>query len=66
MFLAARGRFAWLTDPAQLEDGISDDGQLVVPVPLKPGVELDALLASAIERIEQVKEVLNSPQKERS
>jgi hypothetical protein len=65
MFFAARGRFVWLTDPAQLVDGESEDRQLVVPLPLKPGVELDALLASAIERIEQVKEVLNSPQKER-
>lgn len=63
-FLAARGRFAWLTDPTQLEDGKSEEAQLVVPLPLKPGVEFDALLASAIQRIEQVHEVIDSPQRE--
>lgn len=60
IFLAAPERFPWLDDPTQLEDGNAGNRQLVISVPLKPGVELDALLASAVERIEQVKELLDS------
>ncbi len=64
MFLYARGRFPWLNEPTQLEDGKSEDSQLVVPLPLTPKVGLDALLASAIGRIEQVHGILDSPQSE--
>jgi len=60
IFLAAPERLPWLGDPTQLEDGNAGNRQLVISVPLKPGVELDALLASAVERIEQVKDLLDS------
>jgi hypothetical protein len=66
IFLAERGRFPWLDEPTRLEDGNAGNRQLVISVPLRTGVELDALLALAVERIEQVKEVLDSRQMKRS
>ncbi len=61
IFFTARGTWSWLDDPRQLEDGnLGGDSQLVIPIPIKPRVDHDALLQGAIERIEQVKTLFKS------
>lgn len=61
IFLAARGRWSWLDDPRQLEDGnLGGERQLVIPIPIKPRVHYDSVLQGAIERIEQIKSLFES------
>ena len=62
-FSSERERYSWLHDTNSLVDGIGVERQLVIPIPLKSGAKWDELLDCAIERISQVQEIIDSPQK---